>query len=80
MVLYHKILKAPAIANEYLLNYYHSVMVLRLAYLSLFGVTYVLIKFIEEVYKEKSWYDPRFWPPATYIKGYIYSMMSLDLS
>lgn len=44
-------------------------MVLRLAYVCLFGVTYVLIKFIEETYKEKSWYDPRFWPPNGYVKG-----------
>lgn len=53
-----------------LFNTKHRPTMMKLCYLCLFVVTYVLINFIETTYKEKSWYDPRFWPPAHYIKGY----------
>jgi hypothetical protein len=71
IILFHQLIKTTGFKDEYILFYNsnNSPMVLKLAYLSLFGVTYILIKFIEDVYREKSWYDPKFWPPATYIRG-----------
>ena len=43
---------------------------MKLSYIALFAITFIIIKFIEDIYREKGWYNPRFYPPNEYVRGY----------
>lgn len=43
----------------------------RLVALGLVGGVYALVKFLEEVYRMKSWYNPMYSPPGDYISGWF---------
>lgn len=44
-----------------------SEILIRMAYMSLFLGLFIVLSFIERIYREKGWYNPLFFPPAHYI-------------
>jgi hypothetical protein len=70
IIIYHLLIKVRNLPEYTLTIYFNFRSFIKLSYLALFGITFIIIRFIEDIYKNKGWYNPRFWPPDDYVQGY----------